>query len=219
MGSYFKLILDTLPPQGLSVLLNGGVAITTSKLVVLNIYTEDLLTVGYQMKIWGDIIEAETENLAIWKAYTNTLQITLSEGSGSKTIFVKVRDDVLNESAIIPAVLELNTEVPIVSIVTGPDLTKLSYHAPNDNVNFSWQCNTDITEWKVCTVENENDTHADGIVIPTTNGSINILGSELTSNETIISKVDVHDIILASSVNGEKTIKVFVKTTAGIWSV
>lgn len=219
MASFFRLVLDTLPPQGLSLLLNGGATITTSKLITLNISTTDPLTEGYQMKIWGDIEEVFAEDSASWKPYVTSSQLTLSDGIGSKTIFVKMRDDVLNESAVVSAVIELNTSVPVVSIIAGPDLTKLSCQPTKDHVNFSWKCDTTITEWKVCITENENSPHSAGEVIAVVNGSVNVTGNELNSNEIIASKITAQDIILVSSDEGEKTIKVFVKTATDIWSL
>ena len=52
MASFFKLILDTLAPSGLTLLLNNGATYATSNTVTASIAVEDATTTGYQMKIW-----------------------------------------------------------------------------------------------------------------------------------------------------------------------
>lgn len=53
MASFFKLVLDTLAPSGVSLSINSGAEYTTSRNVTLAIGTSDSDTTGYQMKIWG----------------------------------------------------------------------------------------------------------------------------------------------------------------------
>lgn len=218
MASFFKLILDTLAPQGVSIVVNGGVSITASNLVDLLIQTSDTDTTGYQMKLWGDLIGEPIESTASWQTFESTPQVVLSEGDGLKKIYVKLRDDVLNESATVSASIEVNTTVPVVTLVSGPDIKRVSYNAPKDTVNFSWRADIDILEWKVCVVSNETDAHNVGMVIPTTHGSMDMIGEELKANTVVSALLKVKDMAAASSGDGEKIIKVFVKTASGIWS-
>lgn len=108
MASYFNLILDTLAPQGLTIKLNSGSQYTTSREVDLAIGITDSSTVGYQMKIWGiDGIEKETD--ASWETYASSKNITLINGDGLKTVYVKVRDDVYNETSTVSSTITLDT--------------------------------------------------------------------------------------------------------------
>lgn len=218
MASFFKLVLDTLAPQEVSLLINNGVTLTASHLVTLKISTKDAVTTGYQMKIWGGIEDVALEADATWQTYTSSLQVTLSPSDGIKTIYVKVRDDVLNESSVASATIEVNTAVPVVTLISGPDITRVSYNAPKDVVNFSWRADVDIVEWKVCVVATEADAHNVGSIIPITNGSLNMSGLELAANTSIASVLKAKDIAVASDGDGEKIIKVFAKTASGIWS-
>lgn len=108
MASFFNLTLDTLAPAGLSIILNDGAQYATSATVTAKISVTDAATTGYQMKIWGTKA-AKTEAAASWETYAATKSITLPDGDGLKTIYVKVRDDVGNESAAASDSITLNT--------------------------------------------------------------------------------------------------------------
>lgn len=218
MASFFKLVLDTLSPQNVTLIVNGGVSITASSLADLLIQTADVDTTGYQMKIWGDLVGNPTEATASWQTFESAPQVTLSDGDGLKKIYVKLRDDVLNESAIVSATIEVDTTVPVVTLVSGPDIRRVSYNAPKDTVNFSWRADIDIVQWKVCVVSNEADAHNVGAIIPMTNGSTELTGGEVTANTSVAAVLKVRDMVEASSGDGEKIIKVFVKTVSGVWS-
>ena len=218
MASYFKLILDKLAPKNVAVIINEGVSITSSFLVDLAISTSDRETTGYQMKIWGDIVGAETEKTATWQTYASCIQLTLTEGDGVKKIYVKLRDDVLNESATANATIEVNTTAPVITIISGPDISRVSYNAPKDVINFSWRSDIDVVEWKVCVVTSETDAYNVGTVIPIENGSKNMSGAALEGNTAVASVLKVKDMVEASSGDGEKIIKIFAKTASGVWS-
>ena len=110
MASYFNLVLDTLAPQGLTVKLNNGSQYTTSKNVTLSISVSDTATSGYQMKVWG-IDGASSEDSASWETFAATKSIALPTGDGLKNVYVKVRDDVCNETAAASATITLDTSV------------------------------------------------------------------------------------------------------------
>ncbi|CZT57901.1 hypothetical protein [Solibaculum mannosilyticum] len=124
MASYFNLTLDTLAPAGLTVTLNDGAEYTTSASVTLKLKLTDSTTTGYQMKIWG-IDGVDDEGSASWETYAAQKSITLVSGDGLKTVHVKVRDDVGNESAESSDTITLDTAIPAVT-VTGPDKSKIS---------------------------------------------------------------------------------------------
>ena len=119
MASYFNLTLDTLAPEGLTLAINDGALYTTSVTVKLTVGLTDEAISGYQMKIWGIDGVAE-EAAASWETYAATKSVTLTEGDGLKTVFIKVRDDVGNETGAVSDTITLNTAVPVVT-VTGPD--------------------------------------------------------------------------------------------------
>lgn len=218
MASYFNLVLDTLAPQGLTVKLNNGSQYTTSKNVTLNISVSDTSTSGYQMKVWGiDGIAKESD--AVWETLANVKDITLSTGDGLKTVYVKVRDDVYNETAVASTSITLDTSVPAVTII-GPDVSRISKTSPKDVATFSFTSDVAFTEYKIKVVPSKSSLHDAGTLIGTANGSTNMSATGTFKASTAIScKIYGKDLELASSGDGEKIIKVFVKNTVGTWSV
>ena len=218
MASYFNLTLDTLAPQGLTVKLNNGSQYTTSKAVQLAINVTDESADGYQMKVWGiDGIAKESD--AVWETLANVKDITLPTGDGLKTVYVKVRDDVYNETAVASTSITLDTSVPAVTII-GPDVSRISKTSPKDVATFSFTSDVAFTEYKIKVVPSKSSLHDAGTLIGTTNGSTNMSATGTFKASTAIScKIYGKDLETASSGDGEKIIKVFVKNTVGTWSV
>ena len=218
MASYFNLTLDTLAPQGLTIKLNNGSQYTTNKTVQLAVNVTDESADGYQMKVWG-INGVANESDATWETLANIKNVTLSTGDGLKTVYVKVRDDVYNETAAASATITLDTSVPAVTII-GPDVSKISKTSPKDVATFSFTSNTAFTEYKIKVVPSNSSLHDAGVQISTANGSINMSATGTFKASTAIScKVYGKDLEAASSGDGEKIIKVFVKNVHGTWSV
>lgn len=218
MASYFNLTLDTLAPQGLTIKLNNGSQYTTSKAVKLAINVTDESADGYQMKVWGiDGIAKESD--AVWETLANVKDITLSTGDGLKTVYVKVRDDVYNETAVASTSITLDTSVPAVTII-GPDVSRISKTSPKDVATFSFTSDVAFTEYKIKVVPSKSSLHDAGTLIGTANGSTNMSATGTFKASTAIScKIYGKDREIASSGDGEKIIKVFVKNTVGTWSV
>ena len=218
MASYFNLTLDTLAPQGLTIKLNNGSQYTTSKAVQLAINVTDESADGYQMKVWGiDGIAKESD--AVWETLANVKDITLPTGDGLKTVYVKVRDDVYNETAVTSTSITLDTSVPAVTII-GPDVSRISKTAPKNVATFSFTSDVAFTEYKIKVVPSKSSLHDAGTLIGTANGSTNMSATGTFKASTAIScKIYGKDLELASSGDGEKIIKVFVKNTVGTWSV
>lgn len=218
MASYFNLTLDTLAPQGLTIKLNNGSQYTTSKSVTLGIVLTDASTVGYQMKVWG-VNGAETEADATWETYAPSKNITLLNNDGLKTVYVKVRDDVCNETAAVSATITLDTSVPAVTII-GPDVSRISKTAPKNVATFSFTSDVAFTEYKIKVVPSKSSLHDAGILIGTANGSTNMNATgTFKASAAITCKIYGKDLEAASSGDGEKIIKVFVKNAHGTWSV
>ena len=218
MASYFNLTLDTLAPQGLTIKLNNGSQYTTSKAVQLAINVSDESADGYQMKVWGiDGIAKESD--AVWETLANVKDITLPTGDGLKTVYVKVRDDVYNETAVASTSITLDTSVPAVTII-GPDVSKISKTAPKNVATFSFTSDVAFTEYKIKVVPSKSSLHDAGTLIGTANGSTNMSATGTFKASTAIScKIYGKDLEAASSGDGEKIIKVFVKNAHGTWSV
>ena len=131
MASYFNLELDTTAPQSPSISIEAGAQYAIQQLVDLTISTADGDTTGYQMKIWGDVDTThnadiqDLEGSSNWITYSTSQQVKLSTGDATKTIYIKLRDDVLNESAQANDTIILDTSLPVVTI-TGPDESKIS---------------------------------------------------------------------------------------------
>ena len=218
MASYFNLTLDTLAPSGVSITINEGAQYTTTAEVQLTIGCSDGNTTGYQMKIWG-ISGATTESAASWETFSASKVVTLPGSDGLKTVYVKVRDDVYNESSAASDSITLNTAVPAVTI-TGPDVTRISKVSPKNVAAFSFVADCDFVEYKVKVVPSISSLESAGTTIATKNGSTNMSATGSFSASTSIScTINGADLETASSGDGSKIIKVFVKNSAGTWSV
>lgn len=218
MASFFNLILDTLAPSGLTLVINNGATYTTTQAVALTIGVSDAVTTGYQMKIWG-IDGTASESAATWQAFATSKSVTLPTGDGLKTIYIKVRDDVGNESDIVSDTITLNTVVPAVTI-SGPDRSKVSKVDGFDTAAFSFMADVLFIEYKVCVVPANNSLEGAGKVIGTANGSNNTSGTGSYKADTAVNvTIKGADLEAVSSGDGTKIIKVFVKNEAGTWSV
>ena len=218
MASYFNLTLDTLAPSGVSITINEGAQYTTTAEVQLTIGCSDGNTTGYQMKIWG-ISGATTESAASWETFSTSKVVTLPGSDGLKTVYVKVRDDVYNESSSASDSITLNTAVPAVTI-TGPDVTRISKVSPKNIAAFSFVADCDFVEYKVKVVPSISSLESAGTTIAAKNGSTNMSATGSFSASTAIScTITGADLETASSGDGSKIIKVFVKNSAGTWSV
>ena len=219
MASFFNLSLDTLAPAGLAAALNDDALYTTSEIVTLKLEMADADTTGYQMKIWG-IAGVEDEASAAWETFAAEKSITLPDGDGLKTVYVKVRDDVGNESAAVSDSITLDTAVPVVAI-TGPDKSKISKVDGFDSAVINFTSDVAFEEYKVCVVPATNSLQSAGVVIPATNGSENTSGAAggYAADTNIAVTINGADLETASAGDGVKIIKVFVRNAAGTWSV
>lgn len=219
MASFFNLILDTLAPTGLSLKLNDGATYATNNTVTAAVSVTDGDTTGYQMKIWG-IKSAAEEADASWETFASTKSIVLTDGDGLKTVCIKVRDDVGNETATVTATITVNTAVPVVTI-TGPDKSKISKISGFDTCAFSFVSDVDFEEYVVKIVPTTSSLNTAGTAISTTNGSTNTSGSAggYKKADAIDVTIKGADLAAASSGDGTKIIKVFVRNAAGTWSV
>lgn len=232
MANYFNLTLDTVAPVSPSLILAGGAGVINTQLITAKIGTSDTSTAGYTMKIWGslDLAQAKsdglvsssaediTEQSAQWVTFAPSKQLKLASGNGSKTVYLKLRDDVYNVSAQVSKSIVLDTTAPVVTI-TGPDVAKISKQSGKNMCTFSFTVDSDITEYKVKVVTSTSATHTTGVAIGTVNGSTNMSGTVVKADKAVTCTINGADLELASSGDGAKIIKVFAKDAAGNWSV
>lgn len=220
MASYFNLTLDTTAPSGLTLTINDGAMYTSKTAVELAIGLADETATGYQMKIWG-IDGVADEESASWETFATSKNVNLPTGDGLKTVSIKVRDDVGNETSVVTDTITLDTTVPVVTI-TGPDKSKISKVDGFNKSIFSFMSDVEFVEYKVCVVPATQSTQEAGTAIGTTGGSINTSGtSEETpyeANKATTVTLMGADLETASSGDGVKIVKVFVRTAAGLWS-
>jgi hypothetical protein len=226
IANYFSLSLDTTAPASPTISLEGGAAFATDQLITATIGCGDGDTTGYQMILWGDVdtthnanIQA-TEGASSWITYSISQQVKLSTTDGSKTVYLKIRDDVYNESSQTSDSIILDATLPVVSI-TGPDVSKISKQTGKNTVSFSFQCDSIFDEYKVKVVATSGAAHDTGTQIPTTAGSSNMSGSagDYPASTPINCQIKGTDLETASSGDGLKIVKVFVKDQSGQWSV
>ena len=224
MVNYFNLTLDTTAPSGVTVSLDGGSQFATQQLINASIATTDTVTSGYQMKIWGNVDSLfdsnvqSTEEASAWVTFATTKQIKLSIGDGNKSISVKIRDDVHNQSSIATDSILLDQSMPVVT-TTNPDVTKISKINGKNIASFSFTSDSSFTEYKVKVVASSGASNDSGVLIPITNGSINMSATgTFPANTPIDCQINGSDFEIASSGDGVKIVKIFVRDEAGNWS-
>jgi hypothetical protein len=230
-ASYFNIVLDTTAPAGVTLALNGNASYATSRSITASVGTSDTPTTGYQMKLWGDVDPAAnasiqaTEGASQWIALTASQAVTVSTGDGSKSINLRIRDDVWNESTIVTKSITLDTTVPVVTIQAGsPDVSKVSMMAGKDTVTIAWQSDSPYQAFEVAVVASGTSLRGSGTVIPNTAGSTNVSGNPGAgtpgpANTNVTTTIRGADLRAASAADGTKVIKIFVQDVAGSWSI
>ena len=214
MASYFNLTLDTLAPSISLFNINDGALVTTSRNVTLKITSADAAA----MKIWG-IDGVANEANATWEAFSGTKAVTLPSGDGSKTVHIKVRDSVYNESSASSASITLSTAIPTITI-TGPDVSVISEQSGKNVATFSFQSSMALKAWKVKLVPTNASAHDAGTQIPATAGSTGMTGTTLAANTSQQCTINGTDLSSAAGgVDGTYIIKVFGQASANdLWS-
>lgn len=214
MASYFNLTLDTLAPSITAFSINSGAAVTTSRNVTLNITAPEAAS----MKIWG-IDGVASEAAASWETFASTKSVTLTSGDGTKTVYIKVRDSVYNESAASNDTITLSTAIPTITI-TGPDVSVISEQSGKNISTFSFTSSMALKAWKVKLVPANSSAHDAGTQIPSTGGSTNMTGTTKAANTSVECKIYGADLSSAAGgTDGTYIIKVFGQASANdLWS-
>lgn len=217
MAANFTLTLDTTGPGGVTAAIDAGNPWSIDFDVVLNVGTSDGSTAGYQMKVWGDIAGGPaTEGAASWQTFNAALPVTVTAGDGLKTLNVRLRDDVWNESTVATDTITVDSTAPTVAITF--DVTRISKIAGKRTETGTITPDSAIQAWKIKVVPTSGATHTQGTQIPTTNGSTNMSGGASGSGVAIAYTIDGRDLELAG-VEGDNIVKAFVQDLAGNWSV
>jgi hypothetical protein len=225
MAATTTITLDTLGPQNVQTLIEFGAPFATSRDVSVAISTDDSPLTGYTMKVWGDVDATFDANIqpaevdSEWIGASLTVGVRVSPGDGPKSISVRLRDDVGNESSVATNSITLDTTLPVPTVTVEAAPEKISTVDGFDVSSFTFQVDSDISEWKVKAVPSEASQEGSGVTIPDTAGSVNTTGGILTagmSREVIVHGADLKT---ASSADGTKVVKVFIRDTNGQWSV
>lgn len=234
MSNYINLTLDTVGPSGVSVLINGDETKTTSTAVSLAISCADENTDSYQMKIWG-IDDVLTEDEAVWETYQTNKTVALTTGDGIKTVYVKVRDDVWNESDTVSDTITLYEKVPTVQSMQINN-SKLSLVSGKNITSGFFDFDEAIDKVFIAVVQDVNAAYDDpsNVIIPATNGSYmyddnesGTYSSEALEGEGYVENIHMMNFVLYSADitavspgDGVKIIKAFVRSAeTGNWSV
>jgi hypothetical protein len=225
VATNFTLTLDTTAPASPTLAINSGAAYTTAQAVIAAISTSDSTTTGYQIKLWGDVDNSAnaniqtTEGASSWVTYTTTESVTLSSGDALKTLNMRIRDDVGNQTSVITTTITLDTTLPTTTISVAASPTKISKIATFDTCTFSFQSDSATQAWKVKVVPATNSLESAGTTIPTTAGSTNTTGTTLAGATNQAVSIKGADLETASAGDGAKIVKVFAQDLAGNWSI
>lgn len=225
MANNFTITLDTTAPASPTIAIEDGSAYASAQLVNCTIGTGDALTTGYQMKIWGDVDGTYNSNIqtaegtSSWITYGTTQQVKLSAANALKTLYLKIRDDVYNESSQTSDTITLDTTLPVVTLQSGPDVSKISKIDGKRLVTFAWQSDTAFIEYQVKVVPTTGSSESAGTTVATTNGSTFVAATgTFPATTNITTTIRGEDLEVASSGDGDKIVKIFVKEESGNWS-
>ena len=195
---------------------NGGVDFQYYKMIFENSSFVTSLWISASKTVLGTFLSVLVTSTM---AYAASKSITLPSGDGLKTVYVKVRDAVGNETTAASDSITLDTSVPTVT-VTGPDKATISKVVGFDMAVINFMSDISFEEYKVCVVPATSSTQESGVVIPTDGGSVNTSGNAggYEADTNIEVKINGTDLETASSGDGVKIVKVFVKNAAGTWS-
>lgn len=225
MASYFNITLDTTAPKGVGIKINGDDIRTVSQEVALNITCSDADTTGYKMKVWGDIYAdgsltniVDSESAAAWEDFSPTKNVRLVDlgGSITRTVYVKLRDALWNQSEIASDDIILYTELPKITITSGPLPAKITTWSDKSGSlsslesvaayvgSFStviFTVNKDVSDVKVVLAQTSNALQGDesNIILPSSEISRLLIASE--SEESGYAQISGENGICATGVN------------------
>lgn len=189
-------------------------------------------------RIYGDFDEAMGSDE--WADYTpdtgkqyKSIEGTLTNSDGQKTIYVQFKDAAGNVSVAASATTIYDSAPPVID-VDSPDYNIISLEHTlrrnpstaaeitgkyNDTCTFTWSANEDLQAFKVC-VNTSGQTAADAVAIGTTHGSQNMSGSSVTADVDVTSVIMGADFdeVEAVTQDGVYEVIVYGQDLAGTWS-
>lgn len=240
MTDFINITLDTEGPRGAGLCINQGEEETCNTRLKLSLTCSDDNTQMYQMKIWSDALDI-TEETSSWEEYRSMKYINVIRdkvADGNVTVYVRLRDDVLNESETVNDSIFVDTDIPFVDItgITGARLTKItsgSGFAPDRSI-IEFTVDRDCAEARVMVVNDEYALVDDpyNILIPSAGNSciMDADGNDVTGikglslNNAVAGRkytvfISGADLESASPCDGIKIIKIFAREYNGRWSV
>ena len=170
------------------------------------------------------------------KSFKMITDLYCTSGDGEKSISLKFKDNAGNISDAAVAKFVYDTTIPTVEVkdIDYNRISKIHNLRRNSNgeitgkyadeTNFSLTPDTDIIAWKVCAYVDQTaaqkGSHND-TAIPSTNGSVNMSGTQSASTATINAKIKGADYELAlggTSKDGAHIVVVYVQDEAENWS-
>ncbi|MBQ8209914.1 MAG: hypothetical protein IJZ35_04970 [Clostridia bacterium] len=248
MSSYVNVTLDTTGPQGVSVCINGDEERTSDTQISLAIGCSDSDTTNYQMKIWCDAMDI-TEEEAQWEDYSSEKSVTINHYlvvDNTVTVYVRLRDDVWNESVTVFDSITVYTENPTVNIanITRVRISKIPAAStdtianrmfPRNKSVITFTVDRDCDDVRVMVVEDINALYDDpaNVLIPIEGGSsvMDADGEDVTggigglslsganANASYLVNIKGADLETASPGDGIKVIKIFAHEYDGNWSI
>lgn len=249
MSGYFNITLDTVGPQGVSICVNGDEEHTSDKQLSLEILCSDNDTTNYQMKIWSNVLlESDSEENAKWEDYSREKILTIDSEipeNTEATFYVKLRDDVWNESETASDNITIYTQNPtvIIASITRDRISKIPAAPSESPFDKLFSKNTsmiifgadrDCDDLKIMVVQDINAFYDDpaNVLIPTdgssciTNDDGEILTgsggmqiSQITERAAYRAYIKGADLEAASPGDGVKIIKIFAHERNGEWSI
>lgn len=116
---------DITPPQGASILINSGDAVTTSDSVVLTLSATDAM----QMYVTNT---SGCSSGGSWENYTTSKSWVLAQTNATATVYVKYRDSAQNETGCVSDTIEHDSSAP-----TGGSITINSGAAATNSTNVT----------------------------------------------------------------------------------
>lgn len=226
------LALDTTPPLLPSLALvglDGGVITLTSDQVVMAKLTcsatpAELLG---EYKIWGDVDPTAygavqgSELASSWVTYSDPLiPLRLSAGAAVKSLYGRLRDDLRNQTPVLSVQVVYDPDYPSVQVVMPPDRTSLSQAAGYRTCTFDWTPSVDVVQYQVRVVPSLGSSAAGGSPVGVLHGSTNVAATgAFLAGAPVHTSIDAADLEAASPGDGQKFVKVYVRDSAGRWSL
>lgn len=108
-----------------------------------------------------------------------------------------------------------DTTLPIPNILSGPTRSKISRVSGQDSFTFTWNSDEDFVEYKIKVVPGPTSPHTVGTLVEANENP----ASGGTAGTVYTATVTDDEVVSADPADGQKIIKVFIRDSAGNWSL